>query len=295
MSGNVAEGRAEAEKSIFTRRNFLRGSALAVGGMALYAGEIARHEISVVTQSLGIRNLQDAFVGLRVAQISDIHFDEYTEPAFVRRVVAEINRLQPDIVLLTGDFISIGPMPKTYAEGAILRCLEILRGIVAPRFACMGNHDSIIGAPVLRPIFASYDLPLLMNECVPFERDGQRLWISGVGEYLTEVADLDRAVPKRPEAPVLLMGHSPDYADAVVQHARGRLVDVMFSGHTHGGQVRIPLLPPMHLPLGGRKYVEGMFQLGQMQLYVNRGIGTVGVPMRLNCPPEIAIFTLQRA
>lgn len=295
MSGNAAEGPEAEAKPRLSRRNFIRGSALAVGGLAFYAGEIARHEISVVTQTLGIRNLQDAFVGLRVAQVSDIHFDEFTEPAFVRRVVAEINRLQPDLVLLTGDFISIGPLPKTYAEGAILRCLEILRGITAARFACMGNHDSIIGAPVLRPIFASYDIPLLMNEHVPFERDGQRLWISGVGEYLTEVANLDLAVPKRPDGPVLLMGHSPDYADAVVQHARGRLVDVMFSGHTHGGQVRIPLLPPMHLPLGGQKYVEGMFQLGQMQLYVNRGIGTVGVPMRLNCPPEIGLFTLQRA
>jgi predicted MPP superfamily phosphohydrolase len=91
------------------------------------------------------------------------------------------------------------------------------------------------------------------------------------------------------------MAHSPDYADTVVAHPRGPLVDLMLSGHTHGGQVRVPFLGPMHLPEGGRKYVEGFFHLDRMQLYVNKGIGTVGLPLRLNCPPEIALFTLQPA
>jgi predicted MPP superfamily phosphohydrolase len=90
------------------------------------------------------------------------------------------------------------------------------------------------------------------------------------------------------------MVHEPDYADTVRQHPRFPMIDVMLSGHTHGGQVRLPLAGPMVLPPMGRKYVEGAFQIGHMQLYVNRGLGTVGLPMRLNCPPEITHITLIR-
>jgi hypothetical protein len=295
MTGNVADQPLTKETTLLSRRTFLRGSALAAGGLALYAGEIARHEISVLTHSLGIRNLPEAFQNFRIAQISDIHFDEFTEPFFVRRVVEHINSLKPDLVLLTGDFISIGPRGTEYAHGAVYRCLEILRGIAAPRFACMGNHDSIIGAPVLHPIFASYDVPLLMNAHIPIERDGKRLWLCGVGDFLTEIPDLDLTIPAAPDGPVLLMCHMPDFADEIITHRRGHLIDVMFSGHTHGGQVRIPFLPPYHLPLGGQKYIEGLFRFNQMQLYVNKGIGAIGLPFRLNCPPEITLFKLERA
>jgi predicted MPP superfamily phosphohydrolase len=295
MTGNVADQPLTKQQNLLTRRNFLRGSAAAAAGLALYSGEIARHELSVLTPTIGIKNLPDAFQGFRIAQISDVHFDEYTEPSFVRRVVGEINRLQPDLVLLTGDFITMNPFGLRFAEGAIYRCLDVLRGISAPRFACMGNHDSMLGAPMLHPIFASYDIPLLMNQYVPIERAGQRLWLCGVGEYLTETPDLDLTIPAAPDGPVLLMCHTPDYADMVISHPRGRLVDMMFSGHTHGGQIRIPLLPPVHLPEGGKKYLEGLFRFNQMQLYVNRGIGAIGLPFRLNCPPEITLFTLRRA
>jgi uncharacterized protein len=295
MTGNVADQPLTETKPILTRRNFLRGSAFAAAGLALYSAEIARHELSVLTHTIGINNLPDAFHGFRIAQVSDIHFDEYTEPYFVRRVVNEVNRLKPDLVALTGDFISIGPLGKDFAYGAMFRCLEILRGIQAPRFACMGNHDSIIGAPVLHPIFDSFDVPLLMNQHVPIERDGQRMWLCAVGDYLTEVPKLDLTIPAAPDGPVLLMCHAPDYADEVIAHPRGHLVDFMISGHTHGGQVRIPFLPPYHLPEGGQKYVEGLFRFNQMQLYVNKGIGAIGLPFRLNCPPEITLFTLERA
>jgi uncharacterized protein len=295
MNGNVVDQPVVAQRINVSRRNFLRASAAVAGGMALYSSEIARHEISVLTHTLGIRNLPDAFQNYRVAQISDIHFDEFTEPFFVRRVVEHVNLLKPDVVLMTGDFVSQGPLGRAYAYGAIFRCLDILRGIEAPRFACMGNHDSILGAPLLRPIFASYDIPLLMNAHVALERGGERLWLCGVGEYLTEIPDLDRTVPARPDGPVLLMGHCPDFADVVLAHPRGRLVDLMLSGHSHGGQVRLPLVGALQTPLGAKKYVEGLYHLEQMQLYVNRGIGTVGLPIRLNCPPEITLFTLQNS
>jgi predicted MPP superfamily phosphohydrolase len=294
MTGNVADQPLTQRKSRITRRNFLRGSAAAAAGLALYSGEIARHEISIVTQPIVIDQLPDAFHNFRIVQISDIHFDEFTEPYFLRRVLAHVNSLAPDLVLLTGDYISFTPMPRNYVEAAMHRCAEVLRGIACPqRFAVMGNHDSFLGAPTIYPILAAVDIPLLVNQHVPIERAGKRLWLCGIHDPVTHVPDLESAIPERPDGPVLLMSHGPDYADELLTHPRGHLVDFMLSGHTHGGQVRIPFLGPCHLPAGGVKYVEGLFHLGRMQLYVNRGVGTVGLPFRLNCPPEITLFTLQ--
>ena len=296
MTGNVADQPLTKPQTKVTRRSFLRGSALSAGGLALYSGEVARHEISIVTQAIAVDKLPDAFHNFRIVQISDIHFDEYTEPSFLRRVLGHVNSLQPDLVLLTGDFISFGPMPPTFVLGAMHRCADVLREIACPqRFAVMGNHDVYLGEPVVRPILAAVNIPLLVNEHVPIERDGQRFWLSGIHDPVNGFPNLDLAIPERPDGPVLLMSHGPDYADQVLAHRRGPLVDVMLSGHTHGGQVRFPFLPPYHLPGGGLKYVEGLFRLDRLQLYVNRGIGTVGLPFRLNCPPEITLFTLQSA
>jgi predicted MPP superfamily phosphohydrolase len=296
MTGNVADLPLTERKTRLSRRTFLRGSAVAVAGMALYSGEIARHEVSVVTQTIAIDNLPSAFRDFRIAQISDIHFDEYTEPSFLHRVLAQVNALAPDLVLLTGDYISFLPLPRDFVLGAMHRCGEVLRDIACPlRFAVMGNHDMFLGVAIIQPILAGAGIPLLVDEHVPIERGGQRLWLAGVMDPVSQFPDLSRAVPANPDGPVLLMSHGPDYADEVLAHPRGRLVDLMLSGHSHGGQVRLPLVGALHTPEGGKKYVEGLFRLGRMQLYVNRGIGAVGVPFRLNCPPEITLFTLQRA
>lgn len=300
--GAMAECLSGAEwKRGLTRRKFLWRSVLATtGAVALYSGEFARHEISIVTQSLSVEDLPDPFHNFRIVQISDIHYDEYTEPFFVRRVVEEVNALAPDLVLLTGDLVSFSPgsldLARSFATYALFQCCEVLRNIACPqRFAVMGNHDSVIGAPKMGPILAALGIRLLVNEHVLVERGGRRLRLCGIHDPNTHTPDLEAAIPARPDGPVLLMSHGPDYADQLLTHPRGRLVDVMFSGHSHGGQVRIPFVPPMHLPDGGRKYVEGLFRLGRLQLYVNRGIGTVGLPLRLNCPPEITLFTLQKS
>jgi hypothetical protein len=296
MTGNVADHPLAEKKTILTRRNFLLGSAAAAGSLALYSGEFARHEISIVTRDVALAKLPGAFHNYRIAQISDIHFDEYTEPWFVRRVVGEVNRLAPDLVLLTGDYISNTPLGHDFAAGAMLRCAEVLRELACPlRYAVMGNHDSILGPPQIRAGLATASIPLLFNQHVAIERAGERLWLAGVADPITNVPDLQRAIPASPDGPVLLLCHPPDYADDVLAHPRGALVDLMLAGHSHGGQVCLPIVGPLHLVPGGKKYVAGLFHLGPMQLYVNRGIGTVGVPFRLNCPPEITLLTLKNA
>ncbi|MEO6816881.1 MAG: metallophosphoesterase [Edaphobacter sp.] len=282
--------------SRITRRHFLVGAGAAAAGLALYSGEISRHELDLVPRTLVLSNLPSAFNGFRIAQISDIHLEEFTEPFFLERVVRHVNALAADMVLLTGDFVTHGSLTFMNGRSAAHRCAEILSTLTCPlRFACLGNHDVAVSAPLVIHALTSNGIPVLVDQHVPIERNGSRFWLAGVNDPGTTNPRLELAVPLQPDGPVILMAHEPDYADTVRQHPRGKLVDVMLSGHTHGGQIRLPFLGPLVLPPMGRIYPEGLFRLGDMQLYVNRGIGSVGIPFRLNCPPEITIFTLQSA
>lgn len=282
--------------SRITRRHFLVGSGAVAAGLALYSGEISRHELDLVHRTLAISNLPSAFDGFRIAQISDIHLEEFTEPFFLERVVHHVNALNADMVLLTGDFVTHGSLTFLNGQHAAHRCAEILSTLTCPlRFACLGNHDVAVSAPLVIESLTSNGIPVLVDEHVPIERNGSRFWLAGVNDPGTTNPRLELAVPPQPDGPVILMAHEPDYAVTVGQHPRGQFVDVMLSGHTHGGQIRLPFMGPLVLPPMGKLYAEGLFHLGKMQLYVNRGIGAVGIPFRLNCPPEITLFTLQSA
>ncbi len=278
-----------------TRRAFIGSASLATAGLVIYAGTHARHELETVRRTIPIRNLADSFRGFRIVQISDIHLVEWTEPWFVQRVVDAANQLNPDLVVLTGDFISRGPYPLATAYRAMPVCAEILSGLRCPqRYAILGNHDVTVDSGMVIRSLASVGIPTLVNHYAAIERGSDRIWLSGVDDPGTSVPDLMQAIPRTPDAPVILLAHEPDYADSVISHPRAGQVDLMLSGHSHGGQVRLPLLGPLILPPMGKKYVAGHFQLGNMQLYVNRGIGTVGLPFRLDCPSEITEITLQQ-
>jgi uncharacterized protein len=267
------------------------------GGLVAYSGFWDRHDLEIREQIIALRGLPEAFHGLRIAQISDIHYDEFTEPYFVREVVRRTNRLNPDIVLLTGDFVTNGPLSHRLPKGLSYRCAEILSGIQCPhRFASLGNHDVLVGWEIVVDALKTHGIPTLLNSYLPFERNNARLWFAGLRSSLEDVPDLDAAIPRQaaPGEPIVLLAHEPDYALHVVKHGR---VDLMLSGHTHGGQVHLPFIgtPRQLLPKGGRRFIHGRFDVGPMQLYVNRGIGTVKLPVRFMCPPELTLFTLQPA
>jgi predicted MPP superfamily phosphohydrolase len=167
------------------------------------------------------------------------------------------------------------------------------------RYAILGNHDAFLGEKDVTAALTANGMVVLRNSYLPLERNGSRIWLSGLDDVIGGDPDLTAAIPKSirnvPNEPVILMCHAPDYADQLLAHPAGKSVDLMLSGHTHGGQVRLPLVGALDLPIMGRRYVEGLFHLGGMQLYVNRGLGTIGVPFRLDCPPEITSITLRRA
>lgn len=293
-----------------TRRGFLKQGLCGGLGLALYSCEIERHWIEVNEREASLAGLPQAFDGMRIAQLSDIHLDEFTEPFFLRRVIDRVNQLKPDAIFITGDFVTESPVPRRYsktafgrsaskfARGAAWQCGEILRELKCRElYAILGNHDLLVGAAQVKEALTANGVKVLRNSFLPVERGGGRLWLAGLDDPVEGKPNIDLAIPPSirnvPNEPVVLMCHAPDYVDILRSHPAGDSVRLMLSGHTHGGQIRLPLVGSFHLPNWGRKYIEGWFRFGALQLHVNRGVGTVGVPFRLNCPPEISLITLR--
>lgn len=288
---------APAESSfarLITRRRFLALAGASVAGALIYSSEIAAHAIQIVPVTLKIAGLPAAFSNYRIVQLSDFHFREYTEAYFLEEVVRRTNALQPDLVVLTGDYVSRAPLPRSFAIRCGYACAELLQKnlVCALRYAILGNHDAAVSGPAVADALVSHNIPILKNSAVPIERDGKRIWLAGLADALWERPDPSAAMPKSAALntePVILLCHEPDFVDQMMSYPFAAIL----AGHTHGGQVRIPGLRPIFLPELGKKYLEGYYPLvNGSQLYVNRGIGTVGVPFRLFCPPEITVFTL---
>jgi hypothetical protein len=297
---NISTAECVAPGEPISRRIMLKTMFFGAGGMALYGGEVERHWIDVVHRDIRIAGLPAAFDGMTIAQLSDIHLDEYTEPFLLREAVDHINAMQPDMVLLTGDYVSAEVLSKKMTMGAAWQCAKMLKKIACPqKYAILGNHDILAGADEITEAIASNGIPVLRNGFIPIERKGGRIWLAGIDDPVLGQPNPDLAMPaairNHAHEPIILMCHAPDFIDPLLDHPAGKSIALVLSGHTHGGQVRLPLLGAMHLPPGGRKYVEGLFAFGGVQLYVNRGIGAVGVPFRFNCRPEITRFRLRAA
>src|SRR5215469_16379134 len=161
-----------------TRRSFLIGASAAGVSLAAYGGTHSRHEIEVTHRTLKLRNLPDAFVGFRFVQLFDIHLEEYTEAWFLQRAVDIINQLNPELVLLTGDFVSRGPGSDRFAWHAAGLAAEVLEGLKAPqRYACLGNHDVGVGAGHVIAPLAAHGTPTLVDSYVPIERGSDYFWL----------------------------------------------------------------------------------------------------------------------
>ncbi len=262
-----------------TRRKFLQmGAAGAAVGTLAVAGDGTIFEANrprLVRIEVSLSRLADAWDGFRIAQLSDFHYDDYFSVVPLRKAIDIVNGLQLDLVVLTGDFVTSRGMRSHVtsvrevkaAAKAIEPCAQLLAQLRAPSglLAVLGNHDVDCDSAHIVEVLQSHHIPVLRNRSVPFERDGTRLWISGVDDILVGKPKLEHPV------------------------------DLQLSGHSHGGQIRIPFLGPPFLPPLARKYPWGLRQIGRLALYTNVGIGTIEVPIRLNCPPEVTLITLRKA
>jgi uncharacterized protein len=280
-----------------SRRAFLKRASLVAGtaglGLAGYAWGVEPNEIDIRHVSLKIESLAPALHGFKIALLSDLHFGPFTGEREIGAAVEAVNRLRPDMVALLGDFVSspvIGDKKaaarKAEPCGQVLARLQSRHG----SFAVLGNHDAATDPNFVAGAIKSHGISLLRNGNQAIEQDGGRLWLLGIEDALESNSDLDAAAKGIPKQETrILLAHEPDIADGPAKLG----IDVQFSGHSHGGQVRAPGLPPLYLPPLGSKYYEGYYRIGGLQLYTNRGIGTVSLPFRFLCPPEVTLVTLR--
>ena len=282
-----------------TRRHFLLGGAAVVTAGMIGSSEGERHWIEIVYREIRIRELPPSFDGFRIAQVSDIHFEQFSEGFFVHRAVELVNQLKPNLVALTGDFITADEHKWINNARHASACAEILSGLECKdRLASLGNHDALAASRVISALSHS-GIEVLRNNYTSLDRGGDKLWLAGLDDAYFGGADPAKTMPPRKkDQPVVLLGHEPDFADKIRpfhQKDGTSTVDLMLAGHSHGGQIRLPGLTHFFLPEMGRKYIQGLFDFGGMQLYVNRGLGTVHLPLRFFCRPEITLLTLRRA
>jgi predicted MPP superfamily phosphohydrolase len=279
-----------------TRRKFIRVAATAgVAALAVESTLLEPNRPRIVRLEIALRRWPARLEGFTVALLSDFHYDPHFSVHPLRSAIGLVNGLRPELIVLAGDFVSVplfgDPAP---AASAAEPCSQLLRQMQAPHglWAVMGNHDAFTDPDRVTSALRAAGIQVLSNQALPIERDGARFWLGGVDDVLGKTADLDATLHHVPadEATVLL-AHEPDYADHVARYP----VDLQLSGHSHGGQVRLPLLPPLFLPELARKYIWGLYKIGGLTLYTNPGLGTVGVPVRWNCPPEITLLTLRRS
>ena len=276
-----------------SRRRFAAyGAAALLSATGADALLVEPHHPVAEHVEIRLSRLPDSFHGFRIAQITDIHFGPYVGKAGVEEAVRIARSFRPDLLTLTGDFVSppfgqpFGPAGAQHTEP----CADVLaswKGV--PMVAILGNHDHWNGADIVAGALVDRGIRLLRNESFAIERGPDRLWISGVDDVLEKQDDLPKTLAAVPETEAtVLLAHEPDFADDVA----GFPVDLQLSGHSHGGQVRIPGLGPIVLPRLARKYHTGLNRVGRLQVYTSRGLGVINPPVRLNCPPEVTLLTL---
>ncbi len=242
--------------------------------------------LTLTTVRLSLRRLDPQFSGFRLVQVSDIHMGTWIDRRRLDFVVDAVNDLHPDVIAITGDFVSDDP--EEHAADLIggLSRLRAASAAVAVR----GNHDYWSGPAAVDRIIRASGLIHLRNRVHSVRRNSAEIHIAGVDCHYVGQARLGTVLDQIPACgSAVLLVHEPDYADVSAQSGR---FDLQISGHSHGGQVLLPWIGPAILPRYARRYPMGLYRINGMLQYTNRGIGTAHIKLRLNCPPEITLFEL---
>lgn len=240
--------------------------------------------LTVEHRQIHLRRLPKELDGLRVVQLTDIHHSPFTSREQIERAVETANSLDPDIIALTGDYIS---KERAYAAP----CAELLGKLRARYgiYAVLGNHDHWTDAALITDLFRAEGINVLINEGMRFEQRGAAFWLAGVDDTMVGLEDLPLALAgSREDELKLLLAHNP----IILRRAAVAGVDLVLSGHTHGGQVAIR---GENNASGKprRRLLRGLTRRAGTQIYVSRGLGTVVLPIRYGCPPEVSFLELR--
>ena len=296
--GEPPTGAITVNRRVFLKRSISAGVWTAFIAVPTYSVAIAPSRLRIHALTLKIRDLPLEFEGLRIAHVSDTHYGPFISRNYLENAFARINAEHPDLILLTGDYVHRtlhGDVPGI----GLLGLLQARLGCVA----VLGNHDHWEGAHRCRAAFKRIGIPLVDNQRMFLTAQGLQpelppagvaaLCIGGLGDVWEDEQDFDAALRDVPEnMPRILLSHNPDSAELT---PTGTRVDLMLCGHTHGGQVRLPLIgaplaPIRHNP----KYLAGLCQGPAGPVLVSNGVGMTVLPLRIGAPPEFGMITLTR-
>jgi len=274
-----------------TRRQFLQGLSaaplIAISGTSVYASLIEPHAYEVTTTDVFIPNLPERFEGFRITQLTDIHHSRLVGITAVQQVVALAQQTRPDLFVLTGDYTT---SYRRYIEP----CAEALAVLQAPEgtWAVLGNHDHYTDPELTTRALERHHLVVMNNLNTTIRRGPDAIQLAGIDDWSWAGTDWARALyGLDPRRPTILLSHQPSVLDL----DQARNVALIISGHTHGGQIKLPKLgAPARFFTQHLKYANGLFRNGPTQLYVSRGTGVIGLPVRLGARPEIAVLRLRR-
>ena len=260
-------------------------------GAFLYARYVEPQWVAVRRLELTLPRLAPEFDGYRIVHMSDIHMDRWMTPERLTQIVGLVNEQEPDLIAATGDFVTCSPLSSTAHLAP--RLVEPLSGLRAPDgvVAVLGNHDHRAGAESVRPYLPKAGIVELPNEVRTLRRGPSSLHVAGVDSMYMGRDRLGAVLDGLPEyGAAVLLAHEPAFARSSA--AVGRF-DLQLSGHSHGGQVRFPLLGAPLYPEHSRPYPDGLYEARGMHAYTSRGLGTVLFRLRANCRPEISVLTLR--
>jgi predicted MPP superfamily phosphohydrolase len=274
-----------------SRRQFLGGLAatplLAVSGVSAYARLVEPYSYWISETDIFIRNLPERFENFRLTQLTDIHHSRILGIDEIRRVVALAQETKPDMFVLTGDY-------TTSYRRFIEPCAEALGSLNAPEgvWAVLGNHDHYTDPELTTRALQRRHIAVLNNAHTTLQRGPDALQLSGIDDWTWNAVDWPGAFSGlKPDTPTILLSHQPTVLDL----EQTQNVSLILSGHTHGGQVRLPFVgAPARFATNDLKYDRGLFRRGGTQLYVSSGTGVIGLPVRLGVRPEIAVVRLKR-
>ncbi len=232
---------------------------------------------------ISLKNLPRKLNGFRIVHLSDTHHSPFTSLDHIIRAVKVTNRLDPDLILLTGDYVS-------HHREFIVPVAEVLGELRSElgTFACLGNHDHWTDADEVTRSFREAGIDVLVNSGLRVTVRDASFWLCGVDDYMVGKTDLRAALRGSfPDEMKVLLAHNP----ILLRQAARFGIDLVLSGHTHGGQVKFREDEKRILPK--RRLKAGLHRRKETQIYITRGIGTVVVPFRYQCPPEISLLELQ--
>lgn len=279
-----------------SRRAFLGGGALGtLAAMGLTAAEayqsryVNPYSPALTRFDLTLPERHPALAGLRIGFISDTHVGPFITQGDLIRAVDLVRAEKPDLILLGGDYISESPRFIPLAAEVLG---DLVRAAPLGGVGVIGNHDLSVSGRQVSEIMGAAGIPILRNQTASFPYNGDTLWIGGIDDTLVgddQPGATFAQIP--PGAAAIALWHEPEFAElAAAQGAFAQL-----SGHTHGGQIRIPGVGAVGLPIHGKRYVMGANVADGMQIYTSRGVGVYRPPLRFNCPPEVSIVTLKAA